>query len=85
MNHLERFILRADDPSADDYSAFMGARAELVPDLIEACETLGVDPLEAMRVETRAIDLSRLEWDRSFGWYSMPSDESSQAPAIRAT
>ena len=31
VNHLERFILRADDPKADDYSAFMGARAELVP------------------------------------------------------
>src|SRR6476469_2788882 len=25
LNHLERFILRADDPNADDYSAFMGA------------------------------------------------------------
>lgn len=36
VNHLERFILRADDPGADDYSAFMGARAELVPDLLEA-------------------------------------------------
>jgi Cof subfamily protein (haloacid dehalogenase superfamily) len=36
VNHLERFILRADDPRADDYSAFMGARAELVPDLVEA-------------------------------------------------
>jgi Cof subfamily protein (haloacid dehalogenase superfamily) len=36
LNHLERFILRADDPNADDYSAFMGARAELVPDLAEA-------------------------------------------------
>jgi len=33
LNHLERFILRADDPGADDYSAFMGARAELVADL----------------------------------------------------
>jgi Cof subfamily protein (haloacid dehalogenase superfamily) len=33
INHLERFILRADDPNADDYSTFMGARAELVPDL----------------------------------------------------
>jgi Cof subfamily protein (haloacid dehalogenase superfamily) len=33
VNHLERFILRADDPRADDYSAFMGARAELVLDL----------------------------------------------------
>jgi Cof subfamily protein (haloacid dehalogenase superfamily) len=36
INHLERFILRADDPNADDYSAFMGARAELVPDLAAA-------------------------------------------------
>jgi Cof subfamily protein (haloacid dehalogenase superfamily) len=36
VNHLERFILRADDPRADDYSSFMGAKAELVPDLIEA-------------------------------------------------
>lgn len=36
LNHLERFILRADDDKADDYSAFMGARAELVPDLVAA-------------------------------------------------
>lgn len=36
INHLEHFILRADDPRADDYSAFMGARARLVPDLLEA-------------------------------------------------
>ena len=34
INHLERFILREDDPNADDYSSFMGARAELVPDLV---------------------------------------------------
>jgi Cof subfamily protein (haloacid dehalogenase superfamily) len=38
LNHLERFILRADDPRADDYSAFMGARAELVPDLVAAIQ-----------------------------------------------
>jgi hydroxymethylpyrimidine pyrophosphatase-like HAD family hydrolase len=38
VNHLERFILRADDPKADDYSAFMGASAELVPDLLEAID-----------------------------------------------
>jgi Cof subfamily protein (haloacid dehalogenase superfamily) len=38
VNHLERFILRADDPKADDYSAFMGARAELVPDLLQAID-----------------------------------------------
>lgn len=36
MNHLERFILQADDLNADDYSAFMGARAELVPSLLDA-------------------------------------------------
>ena len=36
LNHLERFILRADDPRADDYSAFMGAAAELVPDLTDS-------------------------------------------------
>jgi hydroxymethylpyrimidine pyrophosphatase-like HAD family hydrolase len=34
LNHLERFIVRSDDPNADDYSAFMGARAQLVPDLL---------------------------------------------------
>ena len=38
VNHLERFILRADDPKADDYSAFMGAQAELVPDLLSAID-----------------------------------------------
>jgi len=36
INHLERFVLRADDPNADDYSAFMGARAELVADLVDS-------------------------------------------------
>jgi Cof subfamily protein (haloacid dehalogenase superfamily) len=36
VNHLERFILRADDPRAEDYSSFMGARAELVPDIVAA-------------------------------------------------
>ncbi|HYC06744.1 MAG TPA: HAD hydrolase family protein, partial [Candidatus Binatia bacterium] len=36
VNHLERFILRADDPNAEDYSRFLGARAEFVPDLLAA-------------------------------------------------
>jgi Cof subfamily protein (haloacid dehalogenase superfamily) len=36
LNHLERFILRADDPAAEDYSRFMGIGAELVPDLVAA-------------------------------------------------
>ncbi len=33
INHLERFIMPAGDPRTDDYSAFLGARAEVVPDL----------------------------------------------------
>jgi Cof subfamily protein (haloacid dehalogenase superfamily) len=33
VNHLERFILPQDDPRADDYSSFLGARARFVPDL----------------------------------------------------
>jgi len=33
INHLERFVIPADDPRAEDYSAFLGAPAELVPDL----------------------------------------------------
>jgi Cof subfamily protein (haloacid dehalogenase superfamily) len=34
VNHLERFVIRADDPRAEDYSSFLGSRAEIVPDLI---------------------------------------------------
>jgi len=33
VNHLERFVVQADDPRAEDYSAFFGARALVVPDL----------------------------------------------------
>jgi Cof subfamily protein (haloacid dehalogenase superfamily) len=33
LNHLERFIIPAGDPRTDDYSTFLGARAEVVPDL----------------------------------------------------
>lgn len=33
LNHLERFIVRADDPRADEYSVFMGSRPELADDL----------------------------------------------------
>jgi Cof subfamily protein (haloacid dehalogenase superfamily) len=35
VNHLERFVIRADDPRAEDYSAFLGGRAVIVEDLIE--------------------------------------------------
>ncbi|HEY7970668.1 MAG TPA: Cof-type HAD-IIB family hydrolase [Candidatus Limnocylindrales bacterium] len=33
LNHLERFVVQADDPRAEDYSSFIGARALVVPDL----------------------------------------------------
>jgi len=33
VNHLERFVVQADDPRAEDYSSFLGARATVVPDL----------------------------------------------------
>jgi Cof subfamily protein (haloacid dehalogenase superfamily) len=33
VNHLERFVIQADDPRAEDYSAFLGARATVVDDL----------------------------------------------------
>ncbi|MES2211194.1 MAG: Cof-type HAD-IIB family hydrolase [Chloroflexota bacterium] len=33
VNHLERLVIRADDPRVDDYSAFLGTRATRVPDL----------------------------------------------------
>ena len=34
VNHVERFVIGADDPRAEDYSAFLGARAQVVPDLV---------------------------------------------------
>jgi Cof subfamily protein (haloacid dehalogenase superfamily) len=33
VNHIERFVIQADDPRAEDYSSFLGARAEVVDDL----------------------------------------------------
>ncbi len=34
VNHLERLVIRADDPRVDDYSAFLGTRATRVDDLV---------------------------------------------------
>ena len=34
VNHLERFVIRADDPRAEDYSAFLGGRAILTDDIV---------------------------------------------------
>jgi Cof subfamily protein (haloacid dehalogenase superfamily) len=33
VNHIERFVIQADDPRAEDYSSFLGARAQVVDDL----------------------------------------------------
>jgi Cof subfamily protein (haloacid dehalogenase superfamily) len=33
VNHLERFVIQRDDPRAEDYSSWLGARAEVVDDL----------------------------------------------------
>jgi Cof subfamily protein (haloacid dehalogenase superfamily) len=35
INHLERLVIRDDDPKADDYSAFLGVRAVLASDLVQ--------------------------------------------------
>lgn len=59
INHLERFILRADDPNADDYSAFMGARAELVADLAGSIRH-PVTKVLAVGVPPRPTDLAPL-------------------------
>jgi len=34
VNHLERFVIRSDDPRAEDYSAFLGGRAILTDDIV---------------------------------------------------
>ena len=66
INHLERFILRADDPNADDYSAFMGARAELVPDLAGSIQH-PVTKVLAVGVPPRPTDLAPLARERFAG------------------
>jgi len=34
VNHLEKFVIRADDPRAEDYSAFLGGRMIVTDDLM---------------------------------------------------
>ena len=41
INHLERLVIRADDPRVDDYSAFLGTRATRVDDLATWIERPG--------------------------------------------
>jgi len=53
VNHLERFVIRADDPRAEDYSSFLGSRADIVPDLlawlrhpVSKILAVGADPID---------------------------------------
>lgn len=66
LNHLERFILRSDDPNADDYSAFMGARAELVPDLVDAIRH-PITKVLAVGEPPMPVEIARLAQDRFAG------------------
>jgi Cof subfamily protein (haloacid dehalogenase superfamily) len=66
VNHLERFILQADDPNADDYSAFMGARAELVPDLATSINH-PVTKVLAVGEPPRPTELAPLARERFLG------------------
>jgi Cof subfamily protein (haloacid dehalogenase superfamily) len=36
VNHLERFIVRADDPRADEYTTFMGSAPHMEDDLVDS-------------------------------------------------
>jgi len=62
LNHLERFVIRADDPRAEDYSSFLGSRAEIVPDLnawlrhpVSKLLAVAVDPID----DAGLVDLRR--------------------------
>jgi len=62
VNHLERFVIRADDPRAEDYSSFLGSRAEIVPDLnawlrhpVSKLLAVAVDPID----DAGLVDLRR--------------------------
>jgi len=62
VNHLERFVIRADDPRAEDYSSFVGSRADIVPDLlawlrhpVSKLLAVAVDPID----DTGLADLRR--------------------------
>lgn len=65
LNHLERFIVPVDDPNAEDYSLFLGARAELVEDL-ETAITHPVTKVIAVAEEPLPTDIlaaARAEFD----------------------
>jgi hydroxymethylpyrimidine pyrophosphatase-like HAD family hydrolase len=61
INHLERFVVQADDPRAEDYSAFFGANATVVADLltwvrepVSKLLAVAVDPIpEAVLADVR--------------------------------
>lgn len=62
INDLERFVVQADDPRAEDYSTFLGARAQVVNDLgawvrrpVSKVLAVAIDPIpESVLADARA-------------------------------
>jgi Cof subfamily protein (haloacid dehalogenase superfamily) len=66
LNHLERFIIRAADAKAEDYSAFLGGRAVLVDDLL-AWVTRPISKVIAVSEEPMDESILRLARKRFAG------------------
>jgi hydroxymethylpyrimidine pyrophosphatase-like HAD family hydrolase len=66
LNHLERFIVRSDDPRADDYSAFMGSDADLAHDLLASIRH-GVSKVMAAGEPPLPVDLLATARERFAG------------------
>jgi hypothetical protein len=66
LNHLERFIIRAADARAEDYSAFLGGRAVLVDDLL-AWVTRPISKVIAVSEEPMDESILRLARTRFAG------------------
>ena len=77
VNHLERFVIRADDPRAEDYSSFLGGRAVVVDDL----RRLGAAPVSKVIAVSRGRSTTRCSRSPARGSRAGPPSRS----AIRAS
>jgi Cof subfamily protein (haloacid dehalogenase superfamily) len=66
LNHLERFIVRVDDPRADDYAAFMGWDADIADDLLASIRH-GVSKVMAAGEPTLPTDVLAAARERFAG------------------
>ena len=84
LNHLERFIIRADDPMLDDYSRFVGARAILVPDydVIDHPVTKVLAPGDEATVASALADAQREFAGRAMATVSHPRFLEFAAPGV---